>query len=455
MSDADLVIRGATVVGRDELSAGADVAVIDGAIAEVGPELATTGRDEVDARGLHLFPGGIDSHVHFDEPGRADWEGLASGTAALAAGGMTAFVDMPLNNLPVTIDGASFDAKLAAAERSSLVDFGFWGGLVPGNVDRLEELAERGVVGVKAFTCHSGIDEFPRADDLTLYEGMARCAELGLIVSVHAENAEIVAGLAQRAREGGRTGARDFVASRPAIAEIEAIARTILFAEEAGCALHVVHVSTARGVALVAEAQARGVDVTCETCPHFLLFTEDDVDELGILLKSAPPVRDAAVRDALWAALADGTLPMVVSDHSPGPPELKQGDDFFAMWGGIAGCQSTLPLLLEHGHAQRGLSLPLLAAVTSANIAERFGLARKGAVEVGHDADFALVDLSHTATLQADDLRYRYRTSCYVGSAVRGRVVRTLVRGRTVFADGRVVGEPAGRLLTPTTTTTR
>jgi allantoinase len=310
------------------------------------------------------------------------------------------------------------------------------------------------VVGVKAFTCPSGIDEFPGVDDLTLFEGMQRCAELGLLLSVHAENADIVAGLGQRASRAGRTGARDFVTSRPPIAEIEAIARTILFAQETGCALHIVHVSTARGVALVAAARARGVDVTCETCPHFLLFTEDDVDDLGILLKSAPPVRTAEVRDALWAALVDGTLPMVVSDHSPGPPELKQGDDFFSMWGGIAGCQSTLGLLLEHGHAERGLSLTTVAAVTSGNIAARFGLERKGAVAVGMDADLALVDLEHTVTLEAADLLYRYPTSCYVGSAVRGRVVRTLVRGRTVYADGRTVGEPAGRLVTPSHTTT-
>ena len=214
---------------------------------------------------------------------------------------------------------------MIVVQASSLVDFALWGGLVAGNVERLAEQHERGVAGFKAFMCHSGIDEFPAVDDLSLYDGMKEIAGLGSILLLHAENAAIVAGLGSRARELGRVSPRDFVESRPAVAELEAISRAILIAEDTGCAIHIVHVSTTRGVAMVAEARARGVDVTCETCPHYLLFTEEDVERVGIALKSAPPVRPAADRDGLWAQLADGKLPMVTSDHSPGAPEVKSG----------------------------------------------------------------------------------------------------------------------------------
>ena len=222
----------------------------DGVIAAVGPELEGGGREEIDARGLELLPGVVDAHVHLNEPGRADWEGFATGTAALAAGGATTAVDMPLNAHPPTLDGAAFDRKRACGERDARVDFALWGGLVPGNLEAMDELAERGVVGYKAFMADSGIDDFAAADDLTLYEGMRRAAALGLPVAVHAESREITSGLLARAAAEGRTAMRDWLDSRPAVAETEAIARAIHLAEAAGCALHVVHVSTGRGVAL-------------------------------------------------------------------------------------------------------------------------------------------------------------------------------------------------------------
>ncbi|HEY7832897.1 MAG TPA: allantoinase AllB, partial [Ktedonobacterales bacterium] len=345
MSDYNLLLRGATLVSETATTL-ADLAISDGRIAAIGPELSGSAAEEVDARGLHLFPGAIDAHLHFNEPGRTEWEGIASGTRALATGGATLYFDMPLNAHPPTIDAASFDLKLAAARAAALVDFAFWGGIVPGNRDQMDELAARGVVGYKAFMANSGIEDFLMADDLTLYESMARAAALGLPVAVHAENDQITRGLAQRAIAEGRTGVRDFLASRPAIAEWEAIQRAILFAGETACRLHIVHVSTGRGVTLVAEAQTRGVDVSCETCPHYLVLTEDDVERLGAVAKCAPPLRPAAERDALWEAIAAGTLPMVVSDHSPAPPEMKTSANFFDVWGGISGCQSLLALLL-------------------------------------------------------------------------------------------------------------
>jgi allantoinase len=442
VADADLVVRAGTLVSPDRLRTG-DVAIVDGRIAATGPDLSTTGAEELDATGMHVFPGGVDPHVHFNEPGRTDWEGIASGSEALAAGGYTTYVDMPLNSLPVTIDADSFDRKRAAAEAASHVDFGLWGGLVPGSAGDIEALWRRGAHGFKAFLCDSGLPEFPPADDLTLLEGMRRCAALGAIVLVHAENAAIVAGLARQAVAEGRCQARDYTDSRPAVAELEAIDRAVFFASETGCALHVVHVSTPRGAALVERARAAGIDVTCETCPHYLLLTADDAERLGTIAKCAPPLRGPGDRDGLWNLVERGALPIVASDHSPCPPELKAGDDYFAAWGGIAGCQTTRGLLL----AQDRLPLPMVAAVTAANAAARFQLAGKGQVEAGADADLSIVDLTREWELRAEELRYRHRLSPYVGQRLRGRVVRTILRGRTVQRDGQVTAPPSGRLV--------
>ncbi len=449
MAEHELVIRGGTLVLGDRVIEG-DVAVSDGKIAAIGPDLPGAAV-ELDAAGRHVFPGGIDPHVHFDEPGRTDWEGVDSGSRSLAAGGFTCYVDMPLNNVPVTVDGRAFDAKLRAIHGRSHVDFALWGGLVRGNVEQLEEQHERGVAGFKAFMCHSAIDEFPQVDDITLYEGMQRIAELGSILLLHAENASIVSALAARARELGHTMPVDFARSRPPVAEVEATARAILFAEETGCPTHIVHVSVARAVELVAAARSRGVDVSCETCPHFLLFTEDDLEEIGLPLKSAPPVRTAAERDRLWALIADGTLEMVTSDHSPGHPAVKQAG-FWDSWGGISGCQSTLQLLLAAGHDERALTLPAVAGLVGGAAARRFALPGKGGLALGSDADLAVVDLRVTDEVRLEDLHYRHPYSAYVGLPIRGRVERTLVRGQTVYADGRFADRPLGRFLTPSGT---
>ncbi|MFI5273126.1 MAG: allantoinase [Ktedonobacterales bacterium] len=448
MSLYDLLIRGGTIV-TGEAALAADIAIAGGTIVAVGPELAGDARETLDAHGQYVFPGVIDAHVHFNEPGRSEWEGLATGTRALAAGGATLFFDMPLNAHPPTVDAAAFDAKLAAAQAAALVDFAFWGGLVPGNLDQLDELAARGVVGFKAFMSNSGIEDFAASDDLTLYEGMARAARLRRIVAVHAESDALTARLAARAVFAGRTSARDFLASRPVVAELEAIGRAIIFAHETGCPLHIVHVSTGRGVALVTEARARGVDVTCETCPHYLVLTEEDLERLGAVAKCAPPLRPRADQDDLWRRLKAGELAFVASDHSPAPATMKAGDDFFAIWGGISGCQSLLPLLLEEGFHRRGLALPQVVRLLTEHIAERFALPRKGRIAAGYDADLVLVDGSATTEVTPESLHYRHPHSPYVGRSLRARVVRTLVRGATVYADGRFADAPLGRLVTP------
>ncbi|HEY7982795.1 MAG TPA: allantoinase AllB [Ktedonobacterales bacterium] len=446
MTQYDVLVRGGTVV-RQRGSGTADIAIAGERIAAIGPDLEGTATEEIDARGLWVFPGAVDAHVHFNEPGRAEWEGFATGTAALAAGGTTTFCDMPLNASPPTLDGASFDLKRQAAEGQARVDFGLWGGLVPGNLEKLGELAERGVVGLKAFMTSSGIDDFPMADDTTLRRGMARAAELELLVAVHAEDDATISDLTARFREReGFSSIVNFLASRPVEAEVRAIRQAIAIATSTGCRLHIVHVSSREGIDWVAQARGRYVDVSCETCPHYLILTADDVERLGAVAKCAPPLRSNIDMGQMWSALAGGMVPMVASDHSPAPPGMKTGADFFAIWGGISGCQSTRQLLL----AREGLDLQLIAALTSMNVARRFRLKGKGDITSGFDADLWIVDLDHEDVVRSKDLLYRNPFSPHEGQPIRGRTVRTIVRGKTVFAEGQVQPGSAGSLVTPT-----
>ena len=278
---------------------------------------------------------------------------------------------------------------------------------------------------------------------------MREAARLGLPVAVHAESDALTTALAARAVAGGRTSMRDFMASRPVVAELEAIGRALLLAEETGCALHVVHVSSGRGVALVAEARARGVDATCETCPHYLVLTEADAERLGAVAKCAPPLRPPGEREALWSALAAGDLPMIASDHSPSPPSLKQSASAFSAWGGIAGAQTLLPLVLDEGEGAVAAAYARLVDAISGFPARRLRLAGKGSLDPGSDADIALVRPDARWTLAPGDLRSRHPLSPFVGRELRHRVIRTLVRGHTVQLDGQMAGEPTGRLVRP------
>lgn len=447
MPDYDLILRGGHLVASNWVQL-MDVGIKDGKIAKWQSNLPGSFTDLIDARGLHIFPGLIDAHVHFNEPGRADWEGFETGTRALAAGGGTLFFDMPLNAHPPTIDAESFDQKLAAASASSLVDFAFWGGLVPGNADKMEELAARGVVGFKAFMSNSGIDDFSCVDNAALREGMKIAARLKKIVAVHAESETMTREMTQERLRAGKTSIRDYLDSRPVVAELEAIRRAIDLAGETGCALHIVHVSCGAGIRLVIEARLRGVNVSCETCPHYLALTEDDVIKLGAVAKCAPPLRSQKEQDDLWWSVGVGQITTIGSDHSPAPPDMKKDENFFKVWGGISGVQHTLPLLLTEGNIKRGVALPLIAQMLSYNVAGRFGLpySKAGFVLCG-DADLALVDLDAEFTVDRADLFYRHQQSPYVGRKLRGRVRQTLLRGQTVFKDGKITSKPLGQLV--------
>ena len=449
MGDFDLIVRGGTVVTPEGLVK-ADLGVAGEQIRALGPELEGAGREVVNAVGLHIFPGVIDAHVHFNEPGRAHWEGFETGSHAVAAGGATLFFDMPLNAHPPTIDAKSFQLKLAAAEKKSVVDFAFWGGLVPQNLDKLAELAECGVIGFKAFMANSGIDDFPCVDDRVLSEGMKRAAQLRLPVAVHAESEAMTHQLTQERLARGRTTIRDYLASRPIAAEVDAIRRALDLAGETGCALHLVHVSCGEGVQLIAEARRRGADVSCETCPHYLALTAADVEKLGPIAKCAPPLRSAKEQENLWKQVIAGELTTVGSDHSPSPPDMKHNANFFKVWGGISGAQHALSILLTEAHHKRAVPLTLISGLLSGNVAKRFNLPEtKGRIAVGADADFALVNLGRSFDVQEDELFYRHPDTPYLDRRLRGRVVRTMLRGRTVFNDCDIVAHPPGRLIRP------
>ena len=443
-----MVIRGGIAVlptGQRKV----DIAVEDGVISAIGTHVRDA-EDIIDADGLMVLPGVVDPHVHFNEPGREHWEGWDAGTRGAARGGVTTVLEMPLNAHPPTTTAAAFDAKLQIASQKSLVDFGLWGGLVPDNLQNLEILHQRGVVGFKAFMSHSGIDDFHRVTDGVLAVGLKTTARLGALVGVHAESQELLD--RQTAPGSDRLS---WCRARPPAAEVEAIQRLLVCMRGAGkdVRAHVVHVSCAEGLAAVDAARSKGVAITAETCPHYLAFNEADFERIGPALKCAPPIRDATTQEALWDELLEGRVDFIGSDHSPCPAADKQkgADDIRQAWGGVAGIQATLPVLITDGVHARGLSFERIAHLTATAPAQAFGLyPRKGAIAVGADADFAIVDPQRAWTFTADELETRSGVSAYLGKQFTGKVVRTIVRGRTVFMDGEITGAAGwGRFVRP------
>ena len=440
------VIRGATVVTPEQVAI-QDIAIVDGLIEAIGGELPA-GDEETNGEGLHILPAVIDIHVHFNEPGRTEWEGAATGSRAAAAGGAAAYFDMPLNSTPCTVNAFEFNRKRTALEASSITDFALWGGLVPSSLDHMEELVECGVIGFKAFMCDSGLPEFPHADYGTLKKGLIQAAKLGVPIAVHAENHDLTCRLSKEFKSQGRTSIRDFLESRPVAAEVDAIVQAAELAGEAGAKLHIVHVSSGTGVVAAAEARSRGVDVSIETCGHYLFFTESDIERLGAIAKCTPPIRDGQQQEHLWQLIESGVIDAVVSDHSPSPMSMKT-DDFWNAWGGIAGVQSTLAVMLERGYHGRALSLSRIAALTAGWPALRFELGTTGSLQPGYDANLTIVDLSRTSVLKDSDLQQRHKFSPYLGYEFRGTIVETIRRGETIFKDGQITAKTGGKLLRP------
>lgn len=444
----DLVIRSGSVVLKDVVGV-MDIGIKDGRIVQIGDICDVPDAIEFDATGLTVMAGMIDVHVHLNEPGLGDWEGFRTGTAALAAGGVTAYIDMPLNGLPPTVTVAAMEQKLAAAKDSSYVDYALWGGLVPGKLEHLRPLREAGVAGYKAFMSTAGgpgEDAFREVDDYTLLEGMKRIAAEGKVLALHAESEPIVSKLAEEMRRQGRITAADYAASRPIIAELEAVNRALFYAEQTGCAVHFVHISSEAAVMAIESAKRRGLDVTLETCPHYLKLTDESLAAKGAAAKCAPPLRGAEEQEKLWRAVSEGFVDMISSDHSPCPEEMKATDDMFEAWGGIAGAQSSMELMIGEGHMKRGIPLTQLTRMLSFEPARRFGLSdRKGEIRIGADADLALLDLNASYVLEREGLYQKHKHSPYIGETMYCAVQATVSRGRIVYNRRTgIEGEPEG-----------
>ena len=429
----DLVLRSRRVV-TPVGTRPATVCVDDGRIVAVEPYDAPVAGTELGE--VALLPGLVDTHVHVNEPGRTEWEGFATATRAAAAGGVTTIVDMPLNSLPPTVNVPALQAKRAAAAGQCAVDVAFWGGAVPDNLGGLAELYACGVFGFKCFLVDSGVPEFPPLDAEQLAVAFGAVDALFL---VHAEDpGEIGTGVTSRHY-------RDFLDSRPDSAEVRAIETVLAAARRTGARAHVLHLSSAQALRSLAAAKRDGVRITVETCPHYLTLDADAVPDGATQYKCCPPIRDRGNRDALWQALADGTIDIVVSDHSPCTPDLKRlaAGDFATAWGGIASLQLGLPLVWTQAHA-RGHGLADVVRWMAQRPAELAGLRAKGRIAVGYDADLVAFAAEEEFVVDASTLHHRHPVTPYDGMPLRGVVRRTWLRGVPVD------GQPRGQLLSRT-----
>lgn len=436
----DLLIKNGRVI-LDEGEQEVEVAVKDGKIAAIGHDLGDAEK-VIDAKGQVVAPGMVDAHVHITEPGggyRDEWEGYETGLKGAAKGGVTTIIEMPLNQVPATTDRASIQEKFDAGKGKLSADVASYGGLVPYNLDGgIQELDEEGVVAYKAFLATCGdrsIDgDFENVDDYSLYEGMKQIAKTGKILSVHAENADITDRLGEIAYKNGEKSLAAYVDSRPVFTEVEPIRKLILFAKETGCRLHIVHVACEEGVDEVIKAQQEGVDVTCETCTHYLYFYKEELDDIGPVVKCSPPIREESRLPGMWERVINGDINFVTSDHSPSTPDLKDTDNAFEAWGGIAGIQNNVDILFDEGVQKRDLSLKRFAEIIATEPAKRFGLDNKGSITVGKDADFVFIKPESSYTLQAEDLEYRNKLSPYVGRTINAQVAKTILRGEETYS---------------------
>lgn len=441
MSDVNLVLRSSRVITPDGTRP-ASVAVAGGVIEAVLPydaEVPAGARLE-DFGDDVLLPGLVDCHVHVNDPGRTEWEGFWTATRAAAAGGITTLVDMPLNSLPPTTTVANLRVKQEVARSKAHVDVGFWGGALPDNVKDLRPLHDAGVFGFKAFLSPSGVAEFPELDQDQLAQSLAEIAGFDGLLIVHAEDPHELA--AAPNRPGPKYA--DYLASRPRVSENTAIETLIAAAKRVGARVHILHLSSSDALPVIAAAKREGVRLTVETCPHYLTLTAEEVPDGASEFKCCPPIREAANQDLLWAALADGTIDCVVTDHSPSTVDLKT-EDFATAWGGISGLQLSLSAVWTEAR-RRGHTLDDVVRWMSSATAGLVGLERKGAIEAGRDADFAVLAPDATFTVDPAELQHRNRVTAYAGKTLHGVVKSTWLRGERVQENGTLT-EPTGRLL--------
>jgi allantoinase len=439
-----LAIRSRRVLTPDGLRT-AMVMVEDGIVGDLcKPRKQPRSVEVIDLGDLVLMPGAVDVHVHLNEPGRTDWEGFASGTAAAAAGGVTTLADMPLNSSPVTTSLVALAHKIAAARGQLFADLIFHGGLVPGNEGEVEGLLRAGVAAFKAFLVHSGIDEFPAAGEKELRAALPLLAAAGRPLFVHAE----LDAAPGPPMEDPRSYAQ-WLASRPDAYETSAIEWLIGLVREYRADLHVVHLACAAALPMLRAARAEGLPITVETCPHYLTFAAEEIPDGDTRFKCAPPIRSAEHREALWRAIENGEIDLVASDHSPAPPPLKKvaEGDLKAAWGGIASLQLLVPALWT-GLARRGGSLADLSRLLAAAPAARLGLkGRKGAIVLGADADLVAFDPAAGFTVRGGELYHRHKITPYEGRELQGVVERTWLRGHLVYDRRRGHGAPCGEMI--------
>lgn len=396
-----------------------------------------------------LLPGLVDTHVHINEPGRTEWEGFATATRAAAAGGYTTLVDMPLNCLPETANVAALELKRAAAAGKCLVDWAAWGGAVADNQADLLPLARAGVPGFKCFLIYPGCDGFTMIDREQLERALPAIAETGLPLLVHAELAEPIEAATAELRGADWRKFSTYLASRPDEAELAAIHLMIGLCRRYGARVHIVHLATALALPELKAARAEGLPITCEACPHHLHFAAEDIADGATLLKCTPPVRSRANREALWQGLRDGAIDMVVTDHSPCPPDMKRLDAgrFDLAWGGIASLSVALPVVWTDA-SQRGFALDDIARWMSAAPAALAGFGQRvGALAPGCDASFVVFNPEAEFTVTPDRLHYRHAISPYMGERLRGVLDATYLRGQPVYRAGDFALTPQGREL--------
>ncbi|MEP6691565.1 MAG: allantoinase AllB [Gemmatimonadaceae bacterium] len=445
---ADLVVRARRVITADGSGARA-LHIRGGVIAAVAEhdDVPAAAR-LIDVGDRVIMPGLVDTHVHCNEPGRTQWEGFRTATRAAAAGGITTIVDMPLNSIPATTTVAALEAKRAAARGQCAVDVGFWGGVVPGNARDLAPLVAAGVLGFKCFLVPSGVDEFGAVGERELREAMPILRDLGVPLLVHAEVPGPIARGEASVTGRDRRSYATWLDSRPDAAEVEAFEMMASLSEELGTRVHIVHLATDRVLPLLRAARARGVPISAETCPHYLHFAAEEIADGATEYKCAPPIRRRDRRGALLAALA-GDLSMIVSDHSPCPPEMKMREtgDFMRAWGGIASLQLGLSIAwtdLEPVHYE----LDDIARLMCAAPAKLAGLGDSvGALAVGRDANFIVFDPRAAFTVDAQRLEHRHKLTPYDGARLRGVVEQTWLRGEPIFDRGAFAGQPRGRLV--------
>jgi len=393
-----------------------------------------------------ILPGLVDSHVHINDPGRADWEGFETATRAAAAGGYTLLVDMPLNCLPATTNVAALEAKRAAAQGRCRIDWMAWGGVVADNPLDIEPLANAGVPGFKCFLVHPGIDGFTMVTEQQLRAALPHVARTGLPLLVHAELPAPIDAAAAHLANADWSLYETYLQSRPEEAELSAIRMLLSLCREFKFRLHIVHLSASRALSELRAARSEGLPVSVETCPHYLHFTAETIPKGATLFKCAPPIRGRENREQLWQGLRDGTIDLVATDHSPCPPEMKRlaEGSFRTAWGGIASLSVALPLM--HTEAtRRGFSLIDIARWMSEAPAKLAGShTRKGRLAAGFDADFVFFDPDAEFVVSEDRLHFRHPVSPYLGEKLRGVVKATYLRGTLVFNDGEFTGKPIG-----------